>query len=69
VPSRKIKFYTHPDEPRQEQMHMAVGLTNEEVWEYIGLYKVWHRQMHGETEKERLTKGKRIVFWSTPEQK
>lgn len=66
---KKIRFYSHPDEPRQEQVLMAVDWPDSRIWEYIQAYKIWHRKMHGETEKERLTKGKQIVFWSSPNQK
>jgi hypothetical protein len=63
VPKR-IRFYSHPDQARQEQITMALDWTALQILEYHEAYKAWHTKAFGETEAQRLTKGKRIYFGS-----
>ncbi len=59
---KKIRFYNHPSEPHEEQVLFAFGWTVEQILDYHYAYKKWHREVHGPTEMERLTEGKKIVF-------
>lgn len=59
---KKIRFHTDPDQPRKELLLMAQDWTVEQILEYHEQCKVQHRALHGETERERLTKGRRIVI-------
>lgn len=60
--NKKITFYSHPDQPRQEQITMARDWTAIQILQYHEAYKAWHTKAFGETEAQQLTKGKRIYF-------
>lgn len=60
---KKIKHFSHPGDPRKDQILMAIDWTPRKIPEYHEAYKAWHTKAFGETEKQRLTKGKKIVIW------
>jgi len=59
---KKITFYNHPDEPHKEQILMALDWTPLQILQYHEAYKAWYTKAFGETEAQRLTKGKKIYF-------
>jgi len=59
---KKIKFYKYPDEPRLDQMENNVLRSPLQVLADLEAYKILHKQIHGESEIEKATRGKKIVF-------
>ena len=60
---KKITHFSHPGDPHKDQILMAVDWTPRQILEYHEAYKAWHTKAFGETEQQRLTKGKKIVIW------
>ena len=61
APKKRITFYQHPDQPRKDLLLMALDWTPEQILAYHEQCKVQHRALFGETEREQLTKGRKIV--------
>ena len=61
---KKIAFYNHPDDPGKNQIFLAKVWPGKEILEWHLESQANHRKMFGETEKEELIKGKKIVFWT-----
>jgi|GEM_PF-1311150 len=61
---KNITFYNHPDDPRKDQILIAKDWTAKEILEWHLESQANHRKMFGESEKDKLTKGKKIMFWT-----
>ncbi len=67
MPKKKITHYQNPGDLHKDQILMAVDWTPRQILEYHEAYKAWHTKAFGETEAQRLTKGKKIVIWKREE--
>jgi hypothetical protein len=60
---RKIVQYRHPSEPAEELRKMGSQLSVEEILTEVFRYQEWHRRTSGHSEKDRLTRGRKMYQW------
>jgi hypothetical protein len=60
---KKITFFNHPGESHEDQIRMALDWSPLQILQYHEAYKAWRTKAFGETEAQKLTKGKKVVIW------
>jgi hypothetical protein len=64
--ARKITHFEHPSEPALQQQEDASKMDVMEILDHVFRYQAWHRTVFGPSEKDLLTKGRKVHVWKFP---